>query len=258
MSVPSRQLASTVIQPPAARPAGIEEPLTVGLAADPAAVEAAQRLRHEVFATELGATLHGARDGLDIDGFDPFCRHLVVRDGAGRVVATTRVLTPEGAIAAGCYYSAGEFDLGPLLRACPRILEIGRTCVHREHRGGAAVAMLWQGLARCFELSRYDLLMGCASIPLDGARGNPMAAYRALAPRYLVEPGLRVAPRLAVPSSGEGMAAALPPLLLAYLRLGARIGGEPCWDPDFGVADLLVLLDPRRIEARYARHFIRG
>jgi putative hemolysin len=234
-------------------------PLTVGLARGAAEVAAAQRLRHQVFAEELGARLTGARDGHDADGFDPYCAHLVVRDGEGRVVATTRLLTPEQADVAGGYYSAGEFDLRPLLASGAHLLEIGRTCVHRDHRGGAALAMLWQGLARCVDLGRYDWLMGCASIPLDPERGDAVAAYRMLAPRYLVDPALRVTPLRAVPeSAGATAAAMLPPLLLAYLRLGARIGGEPCWDPDFGVADLLVLVDPKRIESRYARHFIRG
>lgn len=231
--------------------------LTVGLASTDGQVLAAQRLRHQVFVGEFGARLPDALGGVDRDRFDPHCHHLVVTDALGEVVATTRVLTPERAASAGGWYSEGEFDLTPIVGGGARVLEIGRTCVRADHRSGAALSLLWQGLARCFNLGAQDWLMGCASIPLGGAQGDVLAAYRTLAPRYLVEPALRVRPRRALVDEPLARPAPLPPLLLAYLRLGARIGGEPCWDPEFDCADLLVLLDPRRIADRYARHFLR-
>ena len=45
-------------------------------------VRAAQRLRYQVFAVEMGATLPITVPGHDIDLFDDYCEHLLVRDQA--------------------------------------------------------------------------------------------------------------------------------------------------------------------------------
>lgn len=115
----------------------IAEPrtLVVEIARTPEDVFAAQRLRHEVFAVEMGARVVGHESGLDLDRYDPHCTHLLVREGpGGRVVACLR-------------------------------------------------------------------------------------------------------------------------LLAAYLRLGARVCGEPSWDPEFGTADFFVLVSVQKLAARYARRF---
>ncbi len=51
--------------------------LYVSIARTQAEIEEAQRLRYKVFAEEMGAQLSGT-GGLDIDGFDQFCDHLIV------------------------------------------------------------------------------------------------------------------------------------------------------------------------------------
>lgn len=75
-------------------------------------VRAAQRLRHEVFAVEMGARLQPVLPGHDIDLFDDYCEHLLVRDAdTQQVIGTYRVLTPEQAKRVGGFYSDTEFDL---------------------------------------------------------------------------------------------------------------------------------------------------
>ena len=65
-------------------------------------VRAAQRLRYEVFATEMGARLNGPDAGVDEDRFDAHCDHLLVREaGSGDVVGTYRILGPRAAENAG-------------------------------------------------------------------------------------------------------------------------------------------------------------
>ncbi|MBI3171201.1 MAG: GNAT family N-acetyltransferase, partial [Hydrocarboniphaga effusa] len=104
-----------------------------------------QRLRYRIFAQEMGAQIDG---GVDQDRYDPFCRHLLVRDEAqNRLVACTRILTDERARDAGGFYSEHEFELNLLDSLPGRVLEVGRTCVDAEYRGGAAIATLWSGLA---------------------------------------------------------------------------------------------------------------
>lgn len=232
--------------------------LFVDVARDDEEIRAAQRLRYQVFAGEMGAQLHSDTPGLDVDPFDTFCRHLIVRDRRnGEVVACMRVLLDTEARLAGSFYSETEFELGGLISAPGRVMEIGRVCVHPEYRGGMVVSMLWAGLARFFQVTEFNRIIGCASIPLaaDGA----MAAFAVLAERYMAPEQYRVRPKLPLPLRDGPVpeAARIPALLLAYMRLGAKICGEPCWDPDFNTADLVVVLDPVDLRQRYAKRFLK-
>jgi putative hemolysin len=233
--------------------------LYVGVARDDDDIRAAQRLRYRVFAEEMGASLHSDVPGLDVDPFDTFCRHLIVRDRLNdEVVACMRVLLDTEARLAGSFYSETEFELGNLITAPGRVMEIGRVCVHPEYRGGMVVSMLWAGLARFFQVTEYNRIIGCASIPLGGDGAGAMAAFAALAERYMAPAEFRVKPKLPLPlRDGPVPAARIPSLLLAYMRLGAKICGEPCWDPDFNTADLVVLLNPADLRQRYAKRFLK-
>ncbi|RZI96574.1 MAG: GNAT family N-acetyltransferase, partial [Rubrivivax sp.] len=107
-------------------------------------VRAAQRLRYEVFAGEMGARLSTDVAGHDVDLFDDFCEHLLVRDAAsGQVIGTYRVLTPAQAKRVGSTYSDTEFDLTRLRTLRERMVELGRSCVHPEHRQGGVILALW-------------------------------------------------------------------------------------------------------------------
>jgi putative hemolysin len=235
---------------------GREPRLSIGLARTPQAVEDAQRLRYKVFAEELGAQV-GGETGLDQDEFDAHCDHLIVRDeDTLRVVGTYRVLPPHRAAALGRLYSESEFDLTRLLHLRPSMIEVGRSCVHRDYRSGAAILLLWAGLAQYMRTHGYRHLVGCASAPLaDG--GHAAAGLRDELQAHLSGPEYRVFPRLPFPHAQLERAASceMPPLIKGYLRLGAKICGEPAWDPDFNTADFLVWLSLEQLNPRYARHF---
>ena len=259
------------------RPPQSEAPTryTVSLARDEADVRAAQRLRHEVFAGEMGALLATPQPGYDIDSFDAYCDHLLVREEAtGQVVGTYRLLPPERAAVAGRLYSEGEFDLTALDAIRPGLVEVGRSCVHPDHRDGAVIGLIWAGIARYMVDRGHEWLAGCCSIPL--ADGGLLAAAtwdrvrdKHLAPEeFRVRPLLPWVPNTAAPAARAAdlppaRAAVLPParpelpaLLRGYLRLGAWVCAEPAHDPDFGVADMYVLLSMRRVNPRYLRHFL--
>lgn len=233
--------------------------LYVGLARNQEDIRAAQRLRYQVFAGEMHAQLHSGMAGLDQDPFDDYCRHLIVRDRRSeQVVACMRILLDTDAQAAGSFYSQTEFDLGGLTREPGRVMEIGRVCVHADYRGGMAVSMLWNGLTRFFQVTEFSRIIGCASIPLVDGGVNAWSAYALLAERHLAPENLRVKPKRSLPPyEGALPPAKIPALLLAYMRLGAKICGEPCWDPDFNTADMVVVLDPADLRQRYARRFLK-
>jgi putative hemolysin len=239
---------------------------TVTLAQDEADVRAAQRLRHDVFAGEMGALLTTPQPGHDIDAFDAHCDHLLVHDtGTGRIVGTYRLLPPERAAIAGRLYGEGEFDLTPLDAVRPGLVEVGRSCVHPDHRDGAVIGLIWAGIARYMTDRGHEWLAGCCSIPLDDGGALAAATWDRVRAKHLAPQEYRVRPLLPwTPGEADGpdavprppAAPGLPALLRGYLRLGAWVCGEPAHDPDFGVADLYVLLSMRRVDPRYLRHFL--
>ena len=216
-------------------------------------------LRHRVFVEEKGARAAGA-PGRETDALDAYCLHIGVRDSTTqRLVASTRALTHEAAIAAGGFYSATEFDIAAVLERPGRFLEIGRTCVDPAYRSGAAITALWAGLADLIRGDDYDHLIGCASIDLAGGLGQAHAICNRILARQPAPADCRVAPYRALPEPGTNEMAqkiSLPPLIKAYLRIGARVGGAPYHDPDFNVADVFMHLDLAALAPRYARHFL--
>jgi putative hemolysin len=232
---------------------------SVSLARDEADVRAAQRLRHEVFAGEMGALLATAEPGHDIDAFDAYCDHLLVREEVtGQVVGTYRLLPPERAAVAGRLYSEGEFDLTALDAIRPGLVEVGRSCVHPDHRDGAVIGLIWAGIARYMVDRGHEWLAGCCSVPLADGGNLASATWEKVRAKYLAPQEYRVRPLLPWVPGDAGTVAntELPALLRGYLRLGAWVCAEPAHDPDFGVADLYVLLSMRRVNPRYLRHFL--
>ncbi|MFI1808789.1 GNAT family N-acetyltransferase [Streptomyces sp. NPDC020422] len=255
-------VAAPVVAVPAQPQAGSEQlpRYVVGLARDQEEVRAAQRLRHQVFAGEMGAVLDGPEPGLDSDAFDAYCDHLLVRvEETGEVVGTYRVLPPERAAVAGRLYSESEFDLSRLAPIRHDLVEVGRSCVHPAHRNGAVIALIWAGLARYMTRTGHEWLAGCCSVPLADGGTLAAATWDSVRAKHLAPEEFWVTPhRLWTP---EGVTPArgrteLPPLLRGYLRLGAWVCGAPAHDPDFGCADLYVLLSMRRTNPRYLRHFL--
>jgi putative hemolysin len=230
--------------------------LRVTMARSPEEVKEAQHLRYRVFVEEMGANVGGAGK-LERDRFDPFCKHLIVRDPAnGEVVGTYRILTPERAAALGGLMAEREFDLAPLAPLRDQMIEVGRACIDANYRCGSIIMLLWSGLASYAQARRLGYLFGCVSIGLGEREFDAYAVYERLAERYLAPAEYRVLPRSDPPRREGAARASLPPLLKGYLRAGAWICGEPAWDPEFGTADLPVLLPLQHVESRYARHFL--
>ncbi|MDQ0753062.1 putative hemolysin [Streptomyces africanus] len=231
---------------------------TVTLARTEEDVRAAQRLRHDVFAGELGALLAGPQPGLDVDPFDAYCDHLLVREETtGQVVGTYRLLPPERAAVAGRLYSESEFDLGSLAGIRPELVEVGRSCVHPDHRDGAVISLIWAGIARYMTDRGHEWLAGCCSVPLADGGTLASATWDRVSAKHLSPQEYRVRPLLPwVPGPAPATRVELPALLRGYLRLGAWVCGEPAHDPAFGVADLYVLLPMSRVNPRYLRHFL--
>jgi putative hemolysin len=245
--------------------AGTDVPrYTLLLSNDSALIDAAQRLRHDVFTSEPGFALSsdGLPDGRDADRFDEFCDHLLVReDTSGELVGCYRMLPPPGAIAAGGLYTATEFEVSALDELRPSLVEMGRAVVRADHRNGGVVLLMWAGILAYLDRSGYDYVTGCVSVPVQGEGAEaPGALLRGVRDfvrkRHASE--YTVYPYRPVVVDGRGLDDIAPPaklsvpaLMRGYLRLGANVCGEPAHDPAFGVGDFPVLLDKRQADVRY-------
>ena len=264
MSTASVLIAADQSGGPAASTSGPR--YTLLLSTDPALIEAAQRLRHDVFTSEPGFELARATDGRDADPFDEYCDHLLVReDASGELVGCYRMLPPPGAIAAGGLYTATEFDIHALDPLRPSLVEMGRAVVRDDHRNGGVVLLMWAGILAYLDRCGYDYVTGCVSVPIhssaDEAPGSRVRAVRDFVlRRHAAPPQYTVHPYRPVSIDGKGLddidppaRVAIPPLMRGYLRLGAQVCGDPAHDPDFGVGDFLALLDKRQADTRYLR-----
>jgi putative hemolysin len=236
----------------------------VRLARDPAEVDAALRLRFEVFNLELGEGLERSRlTGRDEDEFDATCHHLVVRDRAdGATVGTYRLQTAAAAARGHGFYSATEFDLAGMPRAVlDDALELGRACIAREHRNTRVLYLLWRGIAEIARREDKRFLFGCCSLTSQDPREG-RALLDLLAARGALHPAIRVRPRPglrcwhAIGPAAAAPRVAVPRLFDMYLALGARVCGEPAIDRAFGTIDYLVLFDLATVNAKARRRFL--
>jgi putative hemolysin len=237
--------------------------LGVSWARSEAEVREAQALRYQVFAVEMGArmpTPRGAPAGLDVDLFDTHCEHVLVRaleeDGEpGPVIGTYRVLTPAAAKRAGGFYSDTEFDLTRLRGLRSRVAEIGRSCVHADHRKGGALLALWGALAEFMTRHGLYTVIGCASVSMRDGGHFAASLWKQIAANHLAPIDCQVRPRLPLPIEHlrQDLVVEPPALIRGYLRCGAKLMGAPAWDPDFNTADLPLLVRMADLPARFRR-----
>jgi putative hemolysin len=243
--------------------ADTQSEFTVSLARSEADLRAAQTLRYEVFVQEMGANgaLVDHQNGLEQDQFDVFCDHMLITETAtGRVIGVYRLMRSDQARKAGRFYSEAEYDLSALRASGRRLLELGRSCLHPDFRGGKALFHLWSGLSAYVEAHQIEVLFGVASFAGTdlAALSGPLAV---LHQDYLAPEALRCRSRryqrmdLLPPDKIDRRRAMIdcPALIKAYLRLGGRVGDGAYIDHDFNTTDVCMILDTARMTDRQKR-----
>jgi putative hemolysin len=255
--------------------------LEVRLARTWSEIKLAQRLRYQVFYEEMSATPTRMAQfrRRDEDVYDAICDHLLVvdidqskparggRSERPKVVGTYRILRQDVAERGPGFYSAGEYDIGPLLKAkssTHRFMELGRSCVLAPYRTKRSVELLWHGLWTYVRENRIDAMIGCASFEGTDLDEHTLALsylhHRALAPaewRCRARKDIHVAmDRMAIGSIDQKAALKeMPPLIKAYLRLGAYVGDGAVIDRQFGTTDVLIIMPVENIDPRYFEHY---
>ncbi|WP_181706450.1 GNAT family N-acyltransferase [Chthonobacter rhizosphaerae] len=282
-STPIRLLPGLSVPNPIARrpaePLGRIGPLEVRLARSASEVRTAQALRYHVFYEEMAAIADAETLAMrrDRDAFDRICDHLLVLDhdqmrtkrfrkATPAIVGTYRLLRQEVADRHDGFYSAGEFDLAPLIarHRTLRFLELGRSCVLKPYRSKRTVELLWHGIWSYVLQHGMDVMIGCAS--LEGTDPDRLALplsflhHHARAPepwRVNALPERRVAMDRLPEEAVDARAAlhALPPLVKGYLRLGATVGDGAVVDHQFGTTDVMIVMPVQALSARYVNYY---
>ncbi|MFA5592366.1 MAG: GNAT family N-acyltransferase [Micavibrio sp.] len=247
--------------------------IVVRLARNTEEIEAAQRLRYEVFYEEYKAIPdeQAKQSRMDVDEYDAITDHLVVLDtglpaGTGQIVGTYRLLRREVADRFGKFYTSGEYDIGPLLGSGAALLELGRSCVLAPYRTRPVLQKLWQGIAHYVAQHKIGLMFGCASLHgTDIDELAPQLSYlhhyhlaapelrpRALDSRYVA---MDIIPKEEL--DAKKVFISMPPLIKGYMRLGASVGDGAVVDHQFNTTDVCIVMPTHLVTEKYFRHYQR-
>ena len=243
--------------------AGQTDHLVTSIARSSADILAAQKLRYAVFAHEFGANGSGVNhdEQIESDPFDAYADHLVLKDQSrqadDQIVGVYRLMRADHASKAGQFYSSSEFDLSPIINSSLVPLELSRSCIHPDYRGGTALLHLWQGLAGYVAENNVDVIFGVASF--RGASADEHAACLALlaqdhlAPMHLrasAFPSGRAVPEQHQTFDRRSAMIQMPALIKAYLRMGGVVGEGAYVDAAFGTTDVCMILETAQLNAR--------
>lgn len=206
-------------------------------------IAAAQALRHRAFF---------GQDGLDADGYDALCQHLLVEERAsGRLVACCRVL-PLEAGQIGRSYSAQYYELSALEAFEGAMLEVGRFCIAPDMHDPDILRIAWGALTAYVDENNIQMLFGCSSFAgTDEAEyldAFAMLKERHLAPkrwlpRVKAPQVFRFAKRLRRKPDAKLAMRRMPPLLKTYLLMGGWVSDHAVVDRKMGTLHVFTGLE---------------
>ena len=248
--------------------------LEVRLAENSLEIDAAQALRYKVFFEEMSAkpNIDQKKSNRDIDQFDHYFDHILVfdHDKPGKiydkVVGTYRLNGGNYNNKQNFFYTSGEYDLSKLIDYKGNILELGRSCVHKNYRDGKTMQLLWAFIAQYVTKYNIEIMFGCASFPgIDVNKHKLALSYlhnKHLAPNYIRPVAIksRYITMKDINSNEKNFKkflSSIPPLIKGYIRLGAFVGEGAVIDYDFNTIDVCIVLPTKKVAARYMDHFDR-
>ena len=247
------------------------EDFVIKLADTKSELKKAQALRYSVFYKEKKAkpTFPQKMMRLDYDKIDKFADHLIVIDKniKNKIVGTYRLLRGDVASYFGGLYTSSEFDLTNIFNLYndAQILELGRSCVHKDYRNGITMKLLWRAIAEYIKLYDINILLGCASFPgIEVKKFSKELSYlksnfslsKEMSVQSLVNVNYPVFNINNIRKNDLRTFAKLPPLIKGYLRVGGRISDSLFVDYDFNTIDLCVVVRTENIDEKYKKKFL--
>lgn len=222
-------------------------------------------LRHKIFLQETGAGTEADNDGFDVDEFDSICDHIIIKENENNeIVGTYRVIS---SLYSDDFYSQTEFDLDQFLCLQGEKLELGRACIHADHRNGAVIDLLWRGIAEYIKLTNTKYLFGCSSVKtIDPRLSKSLMAYldenHQLEHQHGIKPigkfFMNLTKVQALEIDSLECKKLIPPLLRSYFSAGAKVYGEPAVDVDFKCIDFLTILDVNHLSPSYRKRYFKN
>ena len=224
-----------------------------------------KKLRYESFFGESNNNKY------DSDEFDKFCDHLIAIDKSisdDYVVGTYRLLLKPKFVKSQKFYSQTEFNISKLTKKRSlTLLEAGRSCVHKNYRDGSVIKLLWRGLATYIVKNQVDIVFGCASFPssnhnlfrnqlsyLKHFHSSPQ--YLKTKPLWNLKVKFRTIDKQLLNSNEEFRK--LPPLIKAYIRVGAYVGSGAIADKEFDTTDVLIVLETKKMLKKYSNLYLKN
>lgn len=229
-------------------------------------IRKAQELRYQVFNVELSVGLPESHlHGRDADRFDQQCDHLlVIHKETGDVIGTYRMQTSEMAYAGDRFYTELEFDLRHMpAQILQNSVEVGRACIHRDHRNGSVLYLLWKGLALYLTYHNKSTLFGCCSVENRSPEVGRWLMNYLQNKRYVLD-GFKIIPKPGFECFSRSFEydshpdIEIPVLFQKYLDMGAKVCSLPAIDRRFGTIDYMMILNIEHLDERVYKFFMRG
>jgi len=226
------------------------------------------KLRYEIFKIEMGSESQiKETERLETDPFDKFCDHLIVIDKTvDKVVGTYRLLLGSKVDKKLGFYSEEFFEINNIKKLAwdNEILELGRSCIHKDYRSRAVINLLWSGIAKYVKDNNVRYLFGPVRL-LTHDTDQVSKTFRFIKENFYADNEFRVHPRaeneikglnenIEIENSAE-IYRGLPPLIKGYLRVGVKVCGEPALNPALNSVVIFILLDTEKMSEIYRHHY---
>jgi putative hemolysin len=241
----------------------------VKIAQDEKEIEQALRLRFEVFKLEMASSkVETGESGLETDIYDRFCDHLIVIDKTiNKVVGTYRFMLDSSVDKKIGFYSERLFNIKNIKRLSgeKRILELGRSCIHKDYRSRPVINLLWNGIAKYVKDNNVRYLFGPVRLYTNDPNEISII-FKFLKGKYYSGPEYRVYPKPENKLTGlneniklenpKEIFHQLPPLVKGYLRAGVLICGLPAIDSYLTSVVIFIVLDTEKLSYSYKQHYL--
>lgn len=225
----------------------------------PAELREVIELRRHSFIEEFSGV--AGTDYVDFDGYDLAADHIVVRSKkTNELVSSYRVINSQHAKS---LFSSEWFNLDQFMESPGIKIELSRAVVHKDHRNGLTLSLVWKGVAHYTKLAEARYICGCSSAKTTSQKVAESIYWHLYPGHFDGRFNIEVMPQFvhqdefnpADLSTWEETKDVIPPLLKAYIKAGAKVRSRPAYDRVFDCVDFFTVLDLKEIDEQYHERY---